>query len=347
VGIIQVEGAQIEQPPLAGAPGRGPIHAPPDARAPRWRLGVATRIAGAPLRAHDSRRWQQQPHLSVSLACVRDILAYLERAAIRFYRLSSSLAPYATHPGLPGFHSQISECGTELAALGDDVRRAGFRLTMHPSPYVRLESEDEALVRRAQQELTVAAQLLDAMGLDDNSVLVIHAGNGDGQAALARVARRVEQLAPGVRSRLAVENGDRGADLRACLWLHRRTGLPVVLDVLHHRCLNPARLPLEEALVRALATWPAGVRPKIHLSSSRTELRSLRRNGRAYVVAPLPNQHSDFISPFECVDLLRLAEAQRLRPFDIMLEAKAHELALLRLRSQIALYAPELAGLVG
>lgn len=329
------------------AAGTRPLIAP--ASEPAWRLGVATRIAGAPLRAQDSRRWQQDPHLSVSLAYVRDILIYLQQTQIRLYRLSSHLAPYATHPTLTAFHRQIDECRTELAALGDEVRAARIRLTMHPSSWVRLESADETLAARGRRELTLAARLLDAMGLDDNSVLVIHArqeGPAPGQA-LERVARQVELLPPEVRTRLAVENGDRSGDLGACLWLQRRTGVPVVFDVLHHRCLNPARLPLAEGLRLALATWPAAVRPKIHLSSPRTELRLIRRGGRTFVVPPLPNQHSDFINPFECIDLLRAARAQGLRPFDLMLEAKAHDLALLRLRSQIAAYAPDLGELVG
>ena len=36
-----------------------------------------------------------------------------------------------------------------------------------------------------------------------------------------------------------------------------------------------------------------------------------------------------------------------MRPFDIMLEAKGKDLALLRLREQIGQFAPELAGDVG
>ncbi len=60
----------------------------------------------------------------------------------------------------------------------------------------------------------------------------------------------------------------------------------------------------------------------------------------------LPNQHSDFLDPFADIDLLRAAHAARLRPFDIMLEAKAKELALLRLREQIGQFAPQIAGLV-
>jgi UV DNA damage endonuclease len=56
----------------------------------------------------------------------------------------------------------------------------------------------------------------------------------------------------------------------------------------------------------------------------------------------LPQQHSDFIDVFQFIDLLRNARTANLRPFDIMLEAKAKELALLRLREQIAKFAPDL-----
>jgi UV DNA damage endonuclease len=182
------------------------------------------------------------------------------------------------------------------------------------------------------------------MGVGREGVLVVHPVHGHGaQAALARVARRVERLDATVRRRLVIENGDRAADLPACLWLHRRTGLPVVLDVLHHRCHNPSGLPLEDALAAALATWPVGQPPKVHLSSPRTELRLLRRGGQVHVSAPLPTQHSDFVNPFECIELLRSAARLGLRPFDFMLEAKAHDLAVLRLREQIAAYASDIA----
>lgn len=310
------------------------------------RLGVATRTLGLPTRAHDSRRWQHQPHLSVSLAYVRDIFEYLHQQEIHFYRLSSQLAPYATHPQLPQFHRQIDECASELAVIGDLAREYAIRLTMHPGPYVQLGSLSEALGQRSMQELEMVARLFDGLGVGNEAVLVVHASHTttDGQQALAAFARRFEQLSAGVRSRLAVENDDRAFDLHDLLWLHRRTGVRIVFDTLHHRCLNRSHIPLDEALAMALATWPASVVPKIHLSSPRTELRVLRHRGEQRIWAPLPNQHSDFLNPFECIDLLHTAHEAKLRPFDIMLEAKAHDLALLRLRTQIATYAPELVG---
>jgi UV DNA damage endonuclease len=144
-----------------------------------------------------------------------------------------------------------------------------------------------------------------------------------------------------------LENDDRHFSLADVLWLHRRTGIRVVLDTLHHRCLNPTGHPLNNALALALATWPAYEQPKIHVSSPRTTLREFYRSGQIYLQAPLPNQHSDFIDVFQFIDLLRGARTTNLRPFDIMLEAKAKDLALLRLREQIARFAPELARYIG
>lgn len=314
-----------------------------------YRLGIPVKVAAAPLRAADTRRWQQQPHLSVSLAYLRDLFTYLDRHDIRFYRLAGNLAPYLTHPDLPQFHRQIEECATELAALGDLARRYALRLTMHPAFYVQLSSADSAQLRRAHQELAAAARLLDALGLGREAVLVVHVGSAQGNPAAARerFVAALATLPPAVRERLALENDDRAFGVADLLWIHKRTGVRPVLDVLHHRCHNPTRLELLEALAACLAGWPPGEQPKIHFSSPRTELRRTRRHGREHLQLPLPNQHSDFIHPFEFIDFLRAARQAGLPSFDIMLEAKAKELALVRLRRQVAQYAPELAPHLG
>lgn len=315
-----------------------------------YRLGVPVKVAGATgLRSHDSRRWQNQPHLSVSLAYLRDVFDYLHRRQIRFYRLSGQLAPYLTHPDLPQFHGQIEECATELAAIGDLARHYGIRLTMHPAFYIQLGSPDLTRVQRSIEELEAATRLMDAMGLDAQSVLVIHVGGeqSDKEASIGRFIQHMEQLPLNVRQRLAVENDDRFMSAADVLRIHRHTGIRVVLDVLHHRCVNPAGLSMQQALAAALDSWPGDQQPKIHFSSPRTAVRQLVHRGRRTLVAPLPNQHSDFIHPFEFIDLLRVARATGLRPFDIMLEAKGKDLALLRLREQIGQFAPELAEMIG
>lgn len=82
------------------------------------------------------------------------------------------------------------------------------------------------------------------------------------------------------------------------------------------------------------------MRPKVHLSSPRTELRSVGGRGKdARLVAPLLDQHADFVTPWDLLDVLESAP----RPVDVMLEAKAKDLALLWLREQLARIAPEAA----
>ena len=53
-----------------------------------------------------------------------------------------------------------------------------------------------------------------------------------------------------------IENDDRTFGLRDVLELHRRTGLRVVWDILHHHCHDPDGIPDREALELALSTWP-------------------------------------------------------------------------------------------
>ena len=134
-----------------------------------------------------------------------------------------------------------------------------------------------------------------------------------------------------------VENDDRSYGL--CDMLERaRCGIPVVWDALHHRCVDRDGLSDREALALALDTWPSDARPKIHYSSPRLDVEERKRKvGRRierYAAVPQLRSHADLIDPvaFEYF----LAEAGGTRDFDIMLEAKAKDLALLRLREQLA-----------
>src|SRR5687767_3584953 len=131
----------------------------------RYRRGIPVRVVGAPLRAYDSRRWPQQPHLSVSRTYLRYSFGYLHILEFCLYRWAGRLAPYLTHPDLPHFHRQLEECATELAAVGDLARQYKLRLTLHPAFYVQLNSPNPAQVARAQTELNASAALLDSLGL--------------------------------------------------------------------------------------------------------------------------------------------------------------------------------------
>jgi UV DNA damage endonuclease len=313
------------------------------------RLGVAVRILGkAGLRARDGRRAEHAPHLSVSLLLVREVLAYLAERQIGCYRLADDLAPYLTDARHPTFAGQIGECADLLAETGALARAHGIRLSMHLPMHVALAAPDAAVAERSAAEILARAQLLDALQAGPEAVLIVHIGgtHGDRDAARFRFATRYERLPEFARRRVAIELDEHSFDLPDMLRLHQATGAPVVLDMLHHQINNRSRIPPGQALGLALATWPVGVRPKIHFSTQRTEAHVLpKRGGQArQVLAPQAGQHADFINPFEFCALL--AAARGLPPFDIMLEAKAADLALLRLREDLRRYAPDAAALV-
>lgn len=310
------------------------------------RLGFAVKVMGQPdLKSNDTRRWQNEPHLSVSLAYVRDIFGYLDRAGIRMYRLSSDLAPYLTHPDMPQFHHQIDECAAELSLVGQMAQEAGLRLSLHPSQYVVLNAADETIAAKSAAEITAQAQILEAMDLRPEAVVVIHLGGvyGDKKSAMERFVTRYGGLPAMARQRLVLENDDASYSVGDIHHIHQQTGIRLVFDYLHFLNHNPEGLSLPEALTLTLDTWPTGVTPKVHFSSPSTAMRTVehkdsRTGGRRLVLRPpRPTQHADFIDPFAFIAFLH--QAQGVRDFDVMLEAKAKDVALLRLRDDLGRFA--------
>ena len=251
-------------------------------------------------------------------------------------------------PDLPQFRDQVAECAPELAALGQVARHQALRLSFHAGQHIVLNSPDPALVQRSTAELMVLASILDEMSLGPEAVVVTHLGGvyEDHVAARARFVANFLRLPEPVRRRLVLENDDLRYSVDDTLWVHAWTGLRLVFDYLHHRLHNPLGLTLREALTGCLATWPAAITPKIHFSSPRTELRveTGRANKAPRLHPPRWNYHSDYLNPFEFLDFLRTMDG--LRPFDIMLEARARDLALLQLRDDQARFAPDLEPVV-
>lgn len=268
------------------------------------------------------------------------------------YRMSSDIAPYATHPDMPQFHGMVRESAASLAALGRKARELNIRLSFHPSQFVVLNSPDRDLVAKSVWDLTSQAEMLDLMEQGPEAVLVIHVGGtyGDVPASRARWVETWKSLPEPVRRRLVLEHDDLRFSAADILWIHEHTGVRLVFDYQHFWCLNPDRLPLRRTLERILGTWPADQQPKIHYSSPRTELREQERIDKktrkkiVRRVAPVFTGHADFCNPFEFATFLREADGL---DFDVMLEAKAKDLALLRLRPDLLRYAPDVAGRFG
>jgi len=317
------------------------------------RLGVPVKIMGnSELKSHDARRSTNQPHLKVSLGYLDAIFDYLARHKISMYRMSSDLAPYATHPDMPQFHDMVRDSAADLAAIGAKAKAQGLRLSFHPSQFIVLNSPDPELVRKSTWDLLSQAEMLDLMGLGPEAVLVVHVGGlyEDKDAARARWVETWPTLPEPVRRRLVLEHDDLRFSAADVLWIHEHTGVRLIFDHQHFWCLNPEGADMRQTVEAILRTWPDDVRPKVHFSSPRTELRQLvrkdRKTGTAVTVnaAPVWTGHADFVNPFEFITFMRVAEGLE---FDVMLEAKVKDLALIKLRPDLVRYAPDVAARFG
>lgn len=287
------------------------------------RLGFACVVAGRQgLKASDRRRPQNNPHLRTSIENLFAVLDYLKEKEIRVFRLPSDFIPYATHPEHPelNWKKQIREASAEIDLLRRRLEAEPVRLSFHPSQFVLLNSPRSEVVKASLEELRWQSRLLDLIGQSAEARVLLHVGGvyDDRPAAAERMRRQLDRLPDYLRRRLALENDDRLWNAREVAAFCREAGIPAIFDLHHHACL-PGGEQWLPALSRALQTW-GDLRPKIHLSSPRLQ-------------EPLRiRAHADYIDPWLWARFRSAVQAAGLPEFDVMLEAKAKDLAVLRLR---------------
>jgi UV DNA damage endonuclease len=240
------------------------------------------------------------------------------------FRVNSQIFPLYTHPEA-GYVLEDLPNAEKIFAAAERCRRfAGehdLRITFHPDQFNVLSSPSEDVLRRTVEELSYQARACGMLGGD---VVNVHGGGmyGDKPAALLRLIKNIGSLPEEVRCLLTLENDDRTYTPEDLLPVCRKTGVPLVYDVHHHRC-NPDTLSVEEATEKAAATWkgrPAkadGIlreEPLVHISSPKFGWGGKDKQ-----------KHRDFIDPADFPDCWL--------PMDITVEveAKAKELAVLRL----------------
>ena len=258
-----------------------------------------------------------------NLRDLRTILQWNLDNNIYFFRISSDIIPWASEYDLRDMPNYGAIHAAALSA-GNFARQHDMRITSHPGPFNKLASPKERVFQLTATDLTVHADLFDLIGLPRTpyAKLNIHVGAayGDKPFALDNFCRNFERLPESVRSRLTVENDDKTSlysTQELYDGIYKRIGIPIVFDY-HHHMLHPGGQTEQEALELALSTWPDDVVPVVHYAESR----SVEQNNPKIK----PQAHSDYVyGPINDYG----------HHFDIMIEAKHKELALLRLREQM------------
>jgi UV DNA damage endonuclease len=189
-----------------------------------------------------------------NLRCLEEILHYNMSHGIMFFRISSDLIPFASHP-VCRFNWQQYFRG-RFEVLGRYIQASQMRVSMHPDQFNVLNSLDRRIVDRSVRELAYQAQVLDLMAVGLDAKVQIHVGGAYGNKleAIKRFVDCYRRLPVDIRRRLVIENDDRIYTLEECLGISRKTGVPVVFDVFHHD-LNGNGKSYQECVRQVCRTW--------------------------------------------------------------------------------------------
>ncbi|MBT8407634.1 MAG: UV DNA damage repair endonuclease UvsE [Deltaproteobacteria bacterium] len=189
-----------------------------------------------------------------NLDCLLKILQYNVQNGFYFFRISSDLIPFASHPVCT--FDWAGHFWGQFRKVGDFIREHNIRISMHPDQFVVINSLKDDVVERSVEELEYHCTVLDKMALDSTAKIQIHVGGvyGDKRSATNRFIERYSFLSKSLKSRLVIENDDRSYSLEDCLSVHQKIGIPILFDTFHHQCLNNGET-LRQGLQLSGSTW--------------------------------------------------------------------------------------------
>jgi UV DNA damage endonuclease len=253
-----------------------------------------------------------------NLLDLQKILEWNESNNIKFFRISADLFTHRDQISinrLPSYNNIILPL---LRTIGNYVKDHNHRVSIHADHFTILASQRREVVNNSIRDLEFFGEVFDLMGLPRTHEykINVHVGTHKPTKEEAgwRFYKQLDKMSAAALSRLTVENDDNlngfsVIDLYNHVYKHFK--IPIVFDYHHHR-LNPGGLSEEQALRLALSTWPSGITPVTHYSSSKR----LNENSSS-----MESAHADYI--YEKVQTYGL-------DFDIMFEAKMKEQSIIR-----------------
>lgn len=257
-----------------------------------------------------------------NLDITRRILLYNVAHDINVYRFTSKLIPLATHADVFDWNFAIT-FKEELEALGTYIKENKLRVSAHPDHFTVINTPKTDILKSSIADLEYHVKLFEAMGLSEKQAkLVVHVGGTYGSKikAAERFIENFHSIDPRLTGRIILENDDKSYTAKEVLEICKELSIPMVLDIHHHWCNNDNEA-LVDLLEEIFNTWDNEIYPpKIHVSSPKDT-----KNIRA---------HADYVDINFLASFLETAKTLD-RDFDIMVEAKMKDRALLKLIEEL------------
>ena len=250
--------------------------------------------------------------VNYNLATLVEILKFNIANNFMFFRISSDMIPFASHPICKFDWKEHFK--SNIIKIGQLIKDHNIRISMHPDQFVLINSKSQEIVINSIRELEYHTDLLDLMKLDYSAKVQIHIGGvyGDKEKAKKQfISNYKNLLSANIKKRLVIENDDHLYNLKDCIDIHEYIGIPILFDVFHHICFNN-NLPLHIALQLSNNTWNHSKDGIMMIDYSNQELN--QRKGK--------HSHTLDIKQFEKF-ILSVSNLD----FDIILEIKDKEIS--------------------
>lgn len=270
---------------------------------------------------YETRIYKLKKILEENLSNTLKILRYNEAYKIKVYRFTSKLVPLATHPIIDDW-DYIEDYKEKFKEIGNYIISNNIRVSAHPDHYTVINSNNSLVFESSLKDLDYHNKIFNAMDLDKSYKIVTHVGGvyGNKEASIKRFIEGYKKLPKKIAERIILENDDKVYSAHDVLSICKELKIPMVLDVHHHNC-NSNGKNIEAILKDIFDTWSnEKFPPKIHFSSPRStkDFRS----------------HSDNIDKEEFMSFIKIAKKLDI-DFDVMLEAKNKDLALIKLVNEL------------
>jgi UV DNA damage endonuclease len=271
-----------------------------------WTIGCSS---GSTFRLRSYSENRLKETIKINLDCLLRILEFNVEHDIFFFRITSDLIPFASHP-INTFNWK-NFFASSFEEIGDFIKKKRIRISMHPDQFTLINSVREDVFERSLKELEYHACVLDLMLLDTSAKIQIHVGGvyDNKQHSTDRFVERFSKLDNCICRRLVVENDDRSYNLNDCIEISNNVGVPVLFDVFHHS-INGTGASINQAIQLSSRTWNQKRDGILMVDYS-----SLNMNGPS-------RQHADSI---DIKDFKRFLVDSAPFDFDVMLEIKDKE----------------------
>jgi UV DNA damage endonuclease len=204
------------------------------------------------LKSYSEQRFRKT--VENNLDCLLHILKYNVQNNILFFRITSDLIPFASHP-ICKIDWQ-DDYNLTFKEIGLYIKKNHIRISMHPDQFILINAKDKNIIKRSIMELKYHAEILDLLQLDTTAKIQLHVGGvyGDKNTSIERFIKNFQILPEKIKQRLVIENDHQRFHLKDCLKISEKISIPILFDYFHHQ-IYKSKDDFHQQLIEYVNSW--------------------------------------------------------------------------------------------